>query len=88
MLCPLVLAFDLCIVCISSLPSVLKHSTLSVQATQVRKTNYVPEKGVNYNPDKNHTCTVYAGTMVQQVTGKADASMLTEHVQLALTSCI
>ena len=56
--------------CISSLPSVMRHSTLSVQATQVRKTNYVPEKGVNYNPDKNHTCTVYAGTMVQQVTGK------------------
>ena len=43
---------------------------MSVQATQVRKTNYVPEKGVNYTPDKNHTCTVYAGTMVQQVTGK------------------
>ena len=55
-----------------------------MQATQVRKTNYVPENGVNYNPDKNHTCTVYAGTMVQQVTGK---QMQTQHV-LALASCM
>ena len=61
------LALDLCVMGISSLPSVLKHSTLSVQATQVRKSNYVPEKGVDYDPDKHHTCTVYAGTLVQQV---------------------
>ena len=38
-----------------------------MQAAQVRKSNYVPEKGRDYNPDKNHTCTVYAGTVVQQV---------------------
>lgn len=38
------------------------------QASQVRKSNYVPEKGMEYDPDKNHTCTVYAGTMIQQVT--------------------
>ena len=37
------------------------------QASQVRKSNYVPEKGLAYDPDKNHTCTVYSGTMVQQV---------------------
>ena len=28
------------------------------QAAQVRKTGYVPEKGVDYAPDKNHTSTV------------------------------
>jgi hypothetical protein len=38
-----------------------------MQAAQVRKSNYVPEKGVDYDPDKSHTCTVYAGTVVQQV---------------------
>ena len=38
-----------------------------MQAAQVRKSNYVPEKGMDYDPDKNHTCTVYAGTLVQQV---------------------
>ena len=37
------------------------------QASQVRKSNYVPQKRVDYDPDKSHTCTVYAGTMVQQV---------------------
>ena len=38
-----------------------------VQAAQVRKSQYVPEKRVDYDPDRHHTCTVYAGTMVQQV---------------------
>ena len=33
----------------------------------MRKSGYVPEKGVDYDPDRNHTSTVYAGTMVQQV---------------------
>ena len=40
---------------------------MTVQAAQVRKSNHVPERGVDYDPDKNHTCTVYAGTLVQQV---------------------
>ena len=43
------------------------NAVLGMQAAQVRKSNYVPEKGMDYNPDKNHTCTVYAGTLVQQV---------------------
>ena len=42
-------------------------AVLHMQAAQVRKCNYVPEKGIDYDPDKNHTCTVYAGTVVQQV---------------------
>jgi len=43
------------------------NAVLRMQAAQVRKSNYVPEKGRDYDPDKNHTCTVYAGTVVQQV---------------------
>ncbi len=43
------------------------NAVLRMQAAQVRKSNYVPEKGMDYDPDKNHTCTVYAGTLVQQV---------------------
>lgn len=43
------------------------NAILLMQAAQVRKSNYVPEKGLDYDPDKNHTCTVYAGTIVQQV---------------------
>ncbi len=45
------------------------NAVLRMQAAQVRKSNYVPEKGMDYDPDKNHTCTVYAGTVVQQVIG-------------------
>ena len=44
-----------------------KLHNMALQAAQVRKTNYVAEKGVDYDPDKHHTCTVYAGTMVLQV---------------------
>jgi len=43
------------------------NAVLGMQAAQVRKSSYVPEKGMDYDPDKNHTCTVYAGTVVQQV---------------------
>lgn len=42
------------------------HS-IALQAAQVRKSNYVPEKGVDYDADKHSTCTVYAGTLIQQV---------------------
>ena len=38
-----------------------------VQAAQVRKSSYVSDPGVQYDPDSYHTCTVYAGTIVQQV---------------------
>ena len=38
-----------------------------MQAVQVRKSQYVAEAGVDYDPDKHSTCTVYQGTMVQQV---------------------
>lgn len=41
---------------------------VGLQASQLRKSNYVPEKGVDYDPDKANSCTVYAGTVVQQVT--------------------
>ena len=48
-------------------PLLCSSAAFLMQAAQVRKTNYVPEKGVDYDPDKSHTCTVYAGTVVQQV---------------------
>ena len=38
-----------------------------LQAAQVRKSNYVPERGLDYDPETNSTSTVYAGTTVQQV---------------------
>jgi len=38
-----------------------------MQAAQVRKNGYVPEPDVNYQPDVHNYCSVYAGTMVQQV---------------------
>ena len=38
-----------------------------LQAAQVRKDRYVPEKGVAYDPDACHASTIYCGTMVQQV---------------------
>ena len=37
------------------------------QAAQVRKDGYVPEPSQGYDPDRHHYCTIYAGTMVQQV---------------------
>ena len=40
---------------------------ISLQAAQVRKSSYVPDPGVKYDPDRYHSCTIYAGTMVQQV---------------------
>ena len=44
-----------------------------MQATQVRKSNYVRSKGMDYDPDTHRTCTVYAGTVVQQVARMAGA---------------
>ncbi len=38
-----------------------------MQAKQVRKSGYVPDGTVDYDPDSHHGCTVYAGTKVQQV---------------------
>ncbi|DBA94075.1 TPA: hypothetical protein ACH3X1_001723 [Trebouxia sp. C0004] len=57
-LCDMILLQGTCLV---------TESMLSGEAAQVRKSNYVLEKGIDYDPDKNHTCTVYAGTVVQQV---------------------
>ena len=45
----------------------VEESMLSGEAVQVRKSSYVPDEGVEYDPDKYHSCTVYAGTIVQQV---------------------
>ena len=44
-----------------------------MQATQVRKSNYVSSKGMDYDPDTHRNCTVYAGTVVQQVARMAGA---------------
>ena len=44
-----------------------EESMLSGEAVQVRKSSYVPDEGVEYDPDNYHSCTVYAGTIVQQV---------------------
>lgn len=41
----------------------------SVQAVQVRKCNYVPDTGRDYDPDSYHECTIFAGTVVRQVSG-------------------
>ena len=38
-----------------------------MQAVQVRKSSYVADKGISYNPDLCHECTVFAGTVVRQV---------------------
>ncbi len=38
-----------------------------LQEAQVRKSSYVPDPGVDYDPDSYHSCTVYAGTIVRQV---------------------
>lgn len=38
-----------------------------LQAAQVRKSSYVADPGVQYDPDKYHACTMYAGTVIQQV---------------------
>ncbi|KAL0027251.1 hypothetical protein WJX77_006828 [Trebouxia sp. C0004] len=63
-LCDMVLLQGTCLV---------MESMLSGEATQVRKSNYVREKGVDYDPEKHRTCTVYAGTLVQQVWNAQDA---------------
>lgn len=44
-----------------------------LQAVQVRKCGYVPDAHVDYDPDSYHTCTVYAGTVVQQVSAAPQA---------------
>lgn len=45
----------------------ISKSVLTLQASQVRKSSYTPDEGVQYNPDAYHACTVYAGTVVNQV---------------------
>ncbi|KAL0023496.1 hypothetical protein WJX79_002152 [Trebouxia sp. C0005] len=49
------------------------ESMLSGEAAQVRKAAFVPEDGVRYNPDRHQSCSVYAGTTVQQVWNPEDA---------------
>jgi len=69
-------------VCATHLPRLcISPAMFVMQATQVRKSNYVREKGVAYDPDKHRTCTVYAGTLVQQVTRTAGTE--TEQMQSA-----
>ena len=38
-----------------------------LQAKQVRKAGYVPDAQVDYDPDSQQVCTLYAGTRVRQV---------------------
>lgn len=45
-----------------------KHEGMALQAEQLRKCAYVSAPGQNYDPEKDRSCTIYAGTMVQQVT--------------------
>ena len=42
----------------------------------MRKSSYVPDPGVDYDPDGYHTNTVYAGTIVQQVSQLASTTAL------------
>ncbi|DBA88976.1 TPA: hypothetical protein ACH3X2_000200 [Trebouxia sp. C0005] len=42
------------------------ESMLSGELTQVRKNAYVAEAGEEYHPDRHRSCTIYAGTLVQQ----------------------
>ncbi|DBA96365.1 TPA: hypothetical protein ACH3X3_002538 [Trebouxia sp. C0006] len=55
----------------------VEESMLSGEAAQVRKSGFVPEGGVmktnGYHPDTHHTCTVHAGTFVQQVWNESNA---------------
>ena len=37
------------------------------QAAQVRKSSYIGDKDLPYQPDAHHECTVFAGTIVRQV---------------------
>ena len=43
------------------------NGCLVLQLTQVRKNAYVAEAGEEYHPDRHRSCTIYAGTLVQQV---------------------
>ena len=47
--------------------------SVELQAAQVRKSGYVPDEGVEYHPDNYHTCTVFAGTIVRQVSAALNA---------------
>ena len=38
-----------------------------LQAEQLRKCAYVSAPGQDYDPERDRSCTIYAGTMVQQV---------------------
>ncbi|KAL0053576.1 hypothetical protein WJX82_007835 [Trebouxia sp. C0006] len=49
------------------------ESMLSGEVTQVRKNAYVAEAGEEYHPDRHRSCTIYAGTLVQQVWNPEDA---------------
>ncbi len=44
-----------------------KREAVMLQAEQLRKCAYVSASDQDYDPEKDRTCTIYAGTMVQQV---------------------
>ncbi|KAL0021224.1 hypothetical protein WJX79_004043 [Trebouxia sp. C0005] len=53
----------------------VEESMLSGEAAQARKSRYVPENGREvwrYHPDTHHSCTIHAGTFVQQVWNEED----------------
>ncbi|DBA85718.1 TPA: hypothetical protein ACH3X1_005287 [Trebouxia sp. C0004] len=49
------------------------ESMLSGELTQVRKNPYVAEAEEEYHPDRHRSCTIFAGTVVQQVWNPEDA---------------
>lgn len=61
------------------------HTHSAVQAAQVRKTCYMADEAPHagsppmYSPDTHHSCTIHAGTFVQQVQGTPDSTKSCHH---------
>lgn len=70
---------------VSGLHSTLQMLTAFVaQAEQLRKSAYVPEPGIDYDPDKHLTCTIYAGSMVSQVSLPGQSFLASRHTAAEL----
>ncbi len=59
-----------------------------LQAEQLRKCAYVSAPDQNYDPEKDRTCTIYAGTMVQQVSTTCVLLLCTAKMASLVPSCI
>lgn len=42
----------------------------------MRKGNYVPDAGMDYDPDSHHECTIFAATVIRQVCGLSVLAVL------------